>query len=298
MTPVRRRVRKATSPIVTIEGERVHARSPEGAEAGMSVAEFSEKLLSGLPDTRGVVWPDGTSSLEPVGSGFVLVHQTPPAVHGFRWIAADSESEYGPGTSYREVRLALPFLVVLALFERAGRSARIQLGSRNECFFTNRPLAREGMDTPLCFPALLNCSRFPDEPAHPLSWICTQHLSPSEYARRGSLSGAVHDGLRALLRHLLESGFNRSSEHHELSSWFTETVKAEVDPRLASVEAWEAASAEDPLFALQVPWLPTGRTLGQVIERIREQRDSRRIRTAQDVARVVLNSQSPDRRKA
>jgi hypothetical protein len=298
MTPVRRAARKAASPVVTIEGERVHARSPEGAEAGMSVAEFSEKLLSGLPDSCGIVWPDGTTSLEPTGSGFVLVHQTPPAIHGFRWIAADSESEYGPETSYREVRLALPFLVVLAVFEREGRTGRIQLGSRNECFFTSRPLAREGMDTPLCFPALLNCSRFPDEPAHPLSWICTQHLPASEYARRDSLSGAVHDGLKALLRHLLESGFNRSSEHHELSSWFTETVKAEVDPRLASVEAWEAASSEDPLFVLEVPWLPTGRTLGQVIERIRSQRGGRRIRTAQDVARVVLNSRSPVRRKA
>ena len=93
-------------------------------------------------------------------------------------------------------------------------------------------------------------------------------------------------------------GFNRSSEHHELSSWFTETVSAGVDPRLASVETWEAASAEEPLFVLQVPWLPTGKTLGQVIERIRDQRGSRRIETAQDVARVVLNSQSPDRRKA
>ena len=298
MSPIRRKARKTASPVVTIEGERVHARSPEGAEAAMSVADFSEGLRSGLPDTRGIVWPEGTASLEPAGSGFVLVHQTPPAVHGFRWIAADSECEYGPGTAYREVRLALPFLVVLAVFERGGRSGRIQLGGRNECFFASRPLARQGMDTPLFFPALLNCSRFPDEPAHPLSWICTQHLPPDEYARRDSLAHAVHDGLQALLRHLLESGFNRSSEHHELSSWFTETVNAGVDPRLASVEAWEAASAEDPLFVLHVPWLPTGRTLGQVIERIREQRGSRRIRTAQDVARVVLNSQRHVRRKA
>jgi hypothetical protein len=298
VSPVRRKVRKAASPIVTIEGERVHARSPEGAEADISVAEFSERLLSGLPDTRGIVWPDGTTSLEPTASGFVLVHQTPPAVHGFRWIAADSESEYGPGTTYREVRLALPFIVVLAVFERERRTGRFQLGGRNECFFATRPLAREGMDTPLCFPALLNCSRFPDEPTHPLSWICTQHLPPGEYARRDSLSRAVHDGLQALLRHLLESGFNRSSENHELSSWFTETVNARVDPRLASVEAWEAASAEDPLFALQVPWLQSGRNLGQVIARIREQRGSRRIQTAQDVARVVLNSKSPERRKS
>ena len=55
---------------------------------------------------------------------------------------------------------------------------------------------------------------------------------------------------------------------------------------------------ERGLFVLQVPWLPTGKTLGQVIERIRGQRGSRRIRTAQDVARVVLNSQRPVRRKA
>ena len=48
-----RRARTGASPVVTIEGEVVRARLPEGSEACMSVADFFEKMASGLPDTRG-----------------------------------------------------------------------------------------------------------------------------------------------------------------------------------------------------------------------------------------------------
>ncbi len=297
MSPVRRRkVDPDDATVLTIEGESVVARMPVGVEARTTVAELFERLTGGAPDTRGLVLPEGTQALVPTRMGFVLVHQTAPAVHGLRWIRADSGSDFGPGTRYRDVRLSLPYLIVLAVFE-SGRGC-VQLSRQNECFFSLRPLGRQGMDTPLCFPALLNCSRVPDDPRLPLSWICTQHLSPREVAGGPDLHLAVHDGLRALLRHLLDSGFNRSSERHELSSWFTETVRAAIDPRLASVEAWEAASAADPLFALEVPWLPTGKTLGEVIERARARLGGpgSRIQSASDLARFVFNQKSRSRR--
>jgi len=41
-----------------------------------------------------------------------------------------------------------------------------------------------------------------------------------------------------------------------------------VDPRVASLEAWEAATAGDPLFPLGVPWIATGLALRQAMEHL------------------------------
>jgi hypothetical protein len=285
------------APTVTIEGDEVRASLPEGAAASMKLENLLERIQATVPDSRGAILPDGVKCVLPMGNGCIVVHQTPPRVHNFRWIAADSQAEYGPGTSYRQVRLALPYLLVLAVFERA-RGGLPQLSSRNECFFVNQPLDVKGLDTELCYPALLNCSRFPDGPGHPLSWICTQHLPPREYARAQNLEQSLRMGLRALLHHLLETGFNRSSEHHELNSWFGESVAARIDSRIASVEAWERASAEDPLFVLEVPWMPTGFSLRKAAERMAERhgRSGARVTCAEDVARLILNAR-PRRRR-
>jgi hypothetical protein len=93
----------------------------------------------------------------------------------------------------------------------------------------------------------------------------------------------------ALRRCLLESGFNLSSEHHESSSWFTASRKA--DPRINTVEAWEAATAQDPLFVLEVPWLKTHHSVRQVAERIftQQQARARAVRTAAALARIIFN---------
>jgi hypothetical protein len=280
------------APIVTIEGDEARAELPEGARASLPVRDLVGHLRGGLPDSGGVVLPDGVKLLHATRRGCIVVHQTPPRVYQLRWIAQESDSDYGPGTSYRSVRVALPYLVVFAVFERT-RAGVPRLTQRNECFFSNRPLDPQGLETPLCYPALLNCSRFPEAPEHPLSWICTQHLSRGEHARKRTLDASLRSGLAALLRHLLESGFNRSSEHHELSSWFTETVKAGVDARIASVEAWEEATRADPLFVLEVPWLPTGHTLGSLTERIAAMAGGAPgAGTAEDLTRIIFNHQT------
>ena len=286
------------APTVTIDGDEVRAALPEGTAAAMKLEDLLERIRPGVPDSRGTILPDGVKCVVPTGDGCILVHQTPPRVYNFRWIAADSKAEFGPGTNYRRVRLALPYLIVLAVFERA-RGDLLRLGSRNECFFLNEPLDLKGLETELCYPALLNCSRFPDRPEYPLSWICTQHLSSREQARVQTLEQSLRIGLRALLHHLLESGFNRSSEHHELNSWFSESVAAGIDPRIASVDNWERATALDPLFVLEVPWLRTGLSLGKAAERIVQARGHAgpRVTCADDVARVILNAK-PKRRRS
>jgi hypothetical protein len=289
----------APAATVIIEGDVVRAALPEGQEASMKLAELFERAAPGVPDSGSLILPDGVKCSLPTPNGCILVHQTPPRVYNFRWIAADSGAEYGPETSYRQVRLGLPYLIVLAIFERA-RGGIPRLSQRNECFFLSQPLDREGLDTELCFPALLNCSKYPDEPGHPLAWICTQNLAYRELARASTLEQSLRLGLQELLRHLLESGFNRSSEHHELNSWFSESIAAGIDPRVASVEAWERATAEDPLFALDVPWLRTGMSLQAIAERIAAagRRVARRPETADDVVRILYNASNRKRRSA
>ena len=280
-----------TAPTVTIEGDEVRASLPEGGAASMKLEALFERIRPDVPDSRGAILPDGVKCMLPMSNGCILVHQTSPRIYNFRWIAPDSKAEYGPQARYRQVRLALPYLIVLAVFERT-RADLPRLSQRNECFFLNEPLDLKGIDTELCYPALLNCSRLPDEPEFPLSWICTQHLPMSECAREETLARSLRAGLEALLRHLLESGFNRSSEHHELNSWFSESVAAGIDPRIASVQAWERATEADPLFVLEVPWLPTGLSLGKIADRIARVNGGAESRAtcADDIARLVLNA--------
>ena len=76
----------------------------------------------------------------------------------------------------------------------------------------------------------------------------------------------VRAGFRALMHCLLETGFNYSSENHEGASWFGESRK--VDARINTVERWQEATTQDPLFVLEVPWLKTGLSLGQIVERV------------------------------
>jgi hypothetical protein len=272
------------------EGERVLGESPEGELRWMKVTDWIERLVPRRIDTCDALLPDGAKAVLPIPKGNLVVHQTPPRTWNFQWIAKASPEPFGPGAEYREIRLALPYVIVLAVFDGAPGGLP-RLSNSSECFFSTRPLDRAGFATELCYPALLNCSRFPLEAKDkPLSWICVQHLSPKAHMGAKTPSEALRRGLGALLQHLFESGFNLSSEHHELSSWFSETVAAGVDARIASVETWEQASAEDPLFVLDVPWLPTGHTLQSIVERIAQHRGGQdpRSRTASDLVRVVF----------
>jgi hypothetical protein len=166
----------------------------------------------------------------------------------------------------------------------------LQLSGLNECFFRNDPL--QSLDDELFYPALLNCSKFHRPEGNPLSWICTQYLDRNSFINEPDTNKRLRIAFRELLRCLLDTGFNYSSEHHEQSSWFTESRR--VDPRLASVEAWQQASEKDPLFVLELPWLKTGLSVAQVADRIFKNLKVpvAPVATSADMARVVFNKAS------
>ncbi len=278
--------------VVTLEKDRAVLRLSEGKETTIPVAELVNRLAPEVIDTQGLMLPPGTRWARRTPGGFVLVHETPNVVMNLRWIARESEAPYGEEAIYRDVRLSLPYIVVFAHY--GVRARQLVLSDRNECYFRTSPLKSE--DDPLFFPALLNCSRFSTPEGHPLSWICTQNLD------RGPLRGMNHPNrylqasLGILLHHLFHAAFNRSSELSELTSWFTSTVDAGVDPRLASVEAWEEGTRENPLMALDVPWLPTGLSVKQVTERVASGMSVKPVTTAEDVARLILRGHRSLRR--
>ena len=273
---------------VTIKGKKVKAVSPEGVVATLKLADVLDAVAPRGIDTFDVVLPDGVKAVLPGKNGVIVVHQTPPRVCGLRWIAKDSGELFGPGTDYMEVRVALPYLVVLAYFERSA-AGRLCLSNTNECFFRNHPL--KSLSDELLYPGLLNCSRFDSHAGRPLSWICTAKLDRRPLAREPDPSRRIERSLKALLGHLRETGFNLSSEHHEGGSWWGATVEAEVDPRVASIEAWQEATRADPLFALEVPWLRTGMSVGEIVTRMTTLQKGGRapIATSGDLARIVFN---------
>jgi hypothetical protein len=270
---------------ITIKDRQVLAVSPEGLKAQMTIEDLILKLAPRRMDTNGAVLPDGLKAVFSRGPFTIWVHQTPPRIWHMKWIKADSPKEYGQGTTYRNVRIALPYIIVFAVFQGDG-----QLMHCNECFFRNEPL--NDLSDMLLYPALLNCSEFHVKEGQALSWICTQHVQPAAVLKEPDLNKRMRQGLKTLLHCLCETGFNRSSEKHEKSSWFSNSVG--VDPRIATVEKWQDASAKDPLFVLDVPWLKTDLSVQQLGDRIFKNRNAPplSVATAADVARVVFNSQS------
>lgn len=273
---------------VLLDGDTARVESPEGQNLELPVPDFMETVTPRLPQTGELILPDGVRSLVSVPGGLVLVHETPPAVHNLRWIAADSVEPYGPEARYRSARTAFPYLIVVAMYRRNGDL--LELTNWNECFFRTGPLTSH--DDRLLVPALLNCSRYPGKKSGPVSWICTQNMDWSTLSRERDPNRRLRRDLGALLEHLLATGFNLSSDIHEGKSGFTETVETQVDPRVSSIDAWEQATAANPLFVLDVPWIDAGVTLRDVLGRIGRGRRMGRgdqLVNSDDVARRLFN---------
>lgn len=281
----------STSMTVRIQGNTVTAVSPEGAKREMKVKDFLAKVSPAEACARKIVMPNGGRMLLARSRLMILLHETPPRVFNFKWITKDSAAKFGQEADYRDVRIALPYVIVMAVFESDTRG-NVKLGRRNECFFSNTPL--DGLDQPLCFPALLNCSKFDQPEGQPLSWICTQYLERPELrlacSPQAEPNQQLRNGLKRLLHCLFETGFNYSSEFNEGSSWYSESTR--VDKRIATVEAWEKATRKNKLFVLDVPWLETKLTAGEITSRIFKNHglaDDQLVTTADDCARLVFN---------
>ena len=289
--PFRKRKTMNNGHEIYFDHETLYAVSPEGKSGSMRLEEFVEKVRGPAADLNSVIRPKGVIYERVEGNAVIWIYECGPKVYNLKWIAADSAKPFGQGTKYRQVRIALPYLIIFAAFA-VMPPGRLTLTPSNEAFFSNDRI--RSVDAELLFPALLNCSVFNPPDGRPLSWICTQHLDRS-FDSESDLNRRMNGGFKALHHCLLEAGFNYSSEHHEGMSGFTASQK--VDERISTVEKWEAASAEDSEFVLKVPWVKTGHTVAGVTERIFKRLNATRppIKTASDVARIVFNQRPKQR---
>ena len=269
--------------MLTIDGDTIACQTPEGQRVAMRLTDFVQKAWRPGACSRGV-GPAGVRLIDSAGPITVWVYEIPPSVRSLKWITDDSPAKFGKGTTYRNVRIGLPYLVILAAFENG------LLSDYNECFFRNKPLEDE--DDELLYPALLNCSKFTPPEGKPLAWICTQKLDRTPIVAERNAKRRMAVGLKSLVQCLLDAGFNYSSEHHEGTSWFTESRK--VDKRVSTVDRWQEATAKDPLFAVDVPWLPTKMTLRGVLDRMFANQSARfpACNTASDLERLLVNHAS------
>jgi hypothetical protein len=176
----------------------------------------------------------------------LVVLEEPPQVRVLRWISDISDGPFGDNADYRTVRLAFPYIVILAVF-MAGT-----LTTKAQCFYRTAPLSGKG--DRLFFPNIYNVDQRDDM----LCWLCLRKLDG--IVRTDSWNAKV----QAIRNHFWGATFNRSAtlDRHKSYWWRMKGI----DSRISSLEAWEQASAENPLFPLAVPWTQLDVTLGQVMD--------------------------------
>jgi hypothetical protein len=209
-----------------------------------ALADFLRELAMVLPGRlrdQTLLLPPGIRVVRTAGPNTAFVVEQPPQVRRLRW----GTGRTGDGGPYREVRLAFPYVVCLFIFFREDfEDLRL--------YYRTSPL--QGLTDPLSCPNLLNVQGGTD-----LLACCRACVR----GRPEELSGyPLADQAWRLLEFFWETAFNADVKDD------TFTRSRSLDPRIAGVEAWEAATAADPLFVLQVPWIPAGLTLGEAIDRL------------------------------
>ena len=277
----------------------------------MPLTEFFKKANSAPTGTGDASLPPGTVHVDWKGGITVWVHETPPQVWNLKWIANNSPRPYG-GAKYRDVAISLPYIVIVAVFEKAPDGSHV-LAANNECFFRTAPLTSCEKDE-LLVPGLLNCSLFGPVGGkkiavngHSVVWICSQYLMPQLHELHAAPESRMRGSFDMLYSTLMSTGYNFSSDEHEYSSGFKESTgvlldhckktlgqkSQHTDPRKAAIDAWVNMTAKDPDVGLKVPWHRTGCTVREVIDRIYSHHSCARekdIDTADDIARIVMNN--------
>jgi hypothetical protein len=258
------------SPELRISGEQVTAYVGRRRVGRTSVPEALARLagLEGRgPGLR--LLPRGVRVWYERGDAVAVAVEVAPQCRTLRWLAEDSKKPFGPGARYREYFLAFPW-VVLLLVLRGGMLTGYQqlyyrkasLDAGEELLLPNLPNVAEGYGQ--------RC------------WVCLQMLQ-----RAGPL--AFETLIAKVVEHVYTAAFNKSSEVHEGNSWFG--AMRDLDPRVASPAAWEAATRQNRAFPLEVEWRPAGTTatreLAAMLDRVVA---PARPRNAADLATLLVHA--------
>jgi hypothetical protein len=223
-----------------ISGSTVQVRSGRSKLAEVPIADFVRAVAQASGPGPDVVVPRGVRVSRQRGEVLAVAVEVPPGARRVRWIRDDSKEPYGRGARYREVQLAFPFVIVLLLLHRG------RLTGHQQLYYRTAPL--ESADDPLLLPNMYNVAKGYGQRC----WLCLQHVKERpDWTPDQTISAAVD--------HVFSAAFNRSSDVHEGNSYW-EMMRG-VDPRVASVEAWDEATRADRCFPLGVAWKPAGTSL-------------------------------------
>jgi len=175
----------------------------------------------------------------------VVVEQDPTWRH-VKWIADESKDPFGPGASYKTVRLAFPFIVLFVLFDHHG-----DLAGYHQAYYRTEKI--RSIHDSLFYTNLRNCTAW-----HGMkSALCITHDRCDYNLRRLSWSEKIN----RFVEIFWTTWFNKSSEAHGEIPYYT--LMKDVDPRISTLSRWEEESAKDPLFPLNVRWKPAKTTIYQ-----------------------------------
>lgn len=205
------------------------------------------------------------------GSLTVVICELDPQVRRLR-VAREGR---GPSAHYEEMVLATPFVVLKLPFWHGG------ILDTCELFYRNSPLT--SINDKLYRSNLLNISpnaRRCDD------WVCTQylrHVMEQERTNRTSINAQCD----AAVRHIFDSGFNRSSDQAEGMSAFKFCQENLNDTRVTDFDNWKAETAKDPAFILGVKWFDIGATVRSVIDKQFRQFKQQPLASADDISAMM-----------
>ena len=257
----------AVRPQIRIAGDEVvvHQGRKKLATALLSqVMEFIEGARVGREEFT--VRPRGARIVATRRNAVAMALEISPHARRVRWLADDSKAPFGRRAKYSEYFVCFPFVVLLLVFRDGSLTGQQQLYYRNQSLDT-------GDD--LLLPNLYNVA----EGYGQRCWVCLQHVPDV-----GEMEWNVK--IATIVDHIFGAAFNRSSEEHEGNSYWS--AHTAVDPRVASMEAWQEATRADRRVALSLPWKPAGTTAAQELRNMLDEVERlRRIATATDLAGIV-----------
>jgi hypothetical protein len=228
-----------------ISGETVQVRSGRKKLSEVGIPDFVQAVGRAVGPGPDLVLPRGVRLVRQRGDVLAVAVEVPPGARRVRWIADDSDEPFGAGAKYRDAWLAFPFVIVLLVLHRG------RLTGQQQLYYRTAPL--ESADDALLLPNLYNVAKGYGQRC----WLCLAHLRQRPEWTPGQTIATAVD-------HTFSAAFNRSSDVHEGNSYWE--AMRDVDPRVATVEAWEKATREDRCFALGVAWRPADTTLGQELD--------------------------------
>lgn len=259
-----------SQPEIRISGDQVAVHQGSKKLIAASLPEVIETIEgAGAVHEEFAVRPRGARIVQARRDAVAMGLEILPHTRRVRWLADDSELPYGRGAKYADYFVSFPFIVLLLVFRRGSLTGQQQLYYRTESL-------DRGED--LLLPNLYNVAKG----YHQRCWVCLQHVPDV-----GKLAWDVK--IASIVDHTFSAAFNRSSEEHEGNSYWS-GGKA-VDPRVASMEAWQEASRADRRMALSVPWEPAGTTasneLREMLDRVVR---PKKLQSATDFAGMVSSA--------